>query len=166
MIEPTEKMIKAGVEFALGASVHGAGGWPEYIKGLYSAMAAADADELTTLREKARMYDEARGQEPSTYRYRVRTDYGEAITFYPEDRKVLESMPLYTKPVPQEIAVPDTRSLLDDDAFIERVFDTARRSYRHDKAQCKGQIVTKADDPNWHIVCAAIGEFLLLLEPK
>jgi len=38
---PTEKMIDAGVYVAMAASVHGKGGWNNYIKALYKALLSA-----------------------------------------------------------------------------------------------------------------------------
>lgn len=37
-VEPTEKMIDAGVAMALQVSVHGYGGWSKYVRALYQQM--------------------------------------------------------------------------------------------------------------------------------
>lgn len=37
--EPTEAMVDAGVAMALQVSVHGEGGWSNYVRGLYKQMA-------------------------------------------------------------------------------------------------------------------------------
>lgn len=39
--EPTEAMVKAGVEYALGAKLGGDVKWPDYIRSLYVAMEGA-----------------------------------------------------------------------------------------------------------------------------
>jgi len=43
---PTEKMIDAGVYVAMAASVHGKGGWNNYIKALYKALLSAGKETV------------------------------------------------------------------------------------------------------------------------
>ena len=44
-VEPTEAMIDAGVAVAFAASVHGKGGWNNYMKALYRAFIAAAQEQ-------------------------------------------------------------------------------------------------------------------------
>ena len=44
-IEPTEAMIDMGVAVAFAASVHGKGGWNNYMKALYRAFIAAAQEQ-------------------------------------------------------------------------------------------------------------------------
>lgn len=38
--EPSEAMVRAGVDFAQSSSIHAGNTWPQYITGLYKAMIA------------------------------------------------------------------------------------------------------------------------------